>query len=355
VDPAYLQQRSFCDFGFPDSSVAALEELQSIMLDAATQFAAPLQFPDPAFSLDLASRAPDELRQFKHIHQMCLMHATHFERANQIKTIYLIDAYLWGVERLNPIAIYNGARSLLELHAMLKYVARLLDEARAGDKTDWRARGERYFGIILHARYGTTDPTKQTHLKSAGMEDAAVRPVRLQKARKLLSEELDWTEPHYAALCDFVHPNLSSQRISGAYAGKASTATSSKGGMLLLKTAGPIIQYQFPMPEPGRLAVLTTAERALANAKGMVHALNNFPRSPYLEEELAAWTGSPLGLLSPSASASNDNQHPRHKTDWKEKLKAKLGSLPDYGSKLTPKERADERRKARKHAKRRRK
>jgi hypothetical protein len=236
VDTAYVQQRSFRDFGFSDSIVATLEELQSFMLNTATRFAASLQLPESAFSLDLASRAPDDLRQFKHILQVCLMHATHFERANQIKTIYMIDAYLWGVERLNPVAIYNGARSLLELHALLKYVARLLEEARAGDKTDWQARGERYFDVILHARYGTTDPAKQTHLKSAGMEDSAVQPVRLHKARKLLSEELDWTEPHYAALCDFVHHNLSSQRMSGAYAGEASTATSSKGGMLLLKT-----------------------------------------------------------------------------------------------------------------------
>jgi hypothetical protein len=179
-------------------------------------------------------------------------------------------------------------------------VQHLLVEASAGTAAAWIERGQRYFAVILQARYGTTDPKKKNLLRSAGLTETALQPIRIAQARKFLSREFDWVEPHYASLCDYVHHNLSSQRTAGAFAGESATAVSSTGGMLILPSPGFLIQYEFPLPEPGRLAVNNTASRTLMNVKGLVQALNQLPRSPYTEDELVARTGSRIGLNPPT-------------------------------------------------------
>jgi hypothetical protein len=295
----YLHTYDFSHLGLCSADLKPLHELQEINLASEMHLGTVLQMPEPSFRLDLETRGTDTHRQFKHIHQSCLLHATHFELANKIKTTYLIDSYLMGVARLNPIAIYNAARSIIELHAMLRYVQHLLTEAIIGSANEWKERGRRYFDTIMQARFGTTDPVKQNLLKSAGLADTFVQPIRLNKARRFLAQEIDWVESHYAALCDFVHHNLSSQRTAGAFAGMSSKAVSSAGGALLMKTQAPIVQYEFPMPQPGRASVQMTVSRAVINVHGIVKTINQFPRTPFSEEELIARTGSRIGLVSP--------------------------------------------------------
>jgi hypothetical protein len=224
------------------------------------------------------------------------MYATHFEVATKIKLAYILDSYLWAVAQLNPIAIYSSARSLMELHITVRLVEHQLEEARGGPRTDWRQRGQRFFDVTLQSRYGTSDPNVQQLLKTAGCPEHALRPFRISKARELVAQELPWTNEHYALLCDFVHPNLSSQRTTAAYSGESNMAHSAGGGKLILMKSAPLLQYQFPMREPGRQAVTQTAGRALENTLGLVGALNRMARSPFSKEELAETTGSSMGM-----------------------------------------------------------
>ncbi len=304
----YLRKYGFEDLGFAEADVAALTELQAFNLSSGGHVAQPIQLPETAYALDLKSRVQSIERQFNHIHQMCLLHATHFEVANKIKTTYILDAYLWAVSRVNPIGIYSGARSLLELHALIREVQRMLNEASSGSAEQWRVRGERYFNAILQARFGTTDPKAKRVLQAMGLGERTVQPVRISKARRALAEQLPWIEPHYALLCDFVHHNMSSQRTAGRYAGESRLARSQSGGALILSDAAHLIHYEFPMAEPGRVAVRSTAARVLQNLKGVVAALKEFRRSPYSEEELLGRTGSAIGVKSVKLSAVGRNE-----------------------------------------------
>lgn len=285
---SYLAQYDFDELYLAEVDIAALKELQTFNLSSGRHLAEMMQFPEPGYVLDLSSRAPASVkRQYKHIHQMCTLHATHFQMANQVKTTYIVDEYLWAASRLNPIALYSAARSLLELHAMLRYIQHLLTAACTEEKEDWRNRGLRYFSIILQARFGTTDPQAKDLLIKAGLSPKSVKLIRLREARQMLAKELPWIEPHYATLCDFVHHNMSSQG-TGADARESLVANSAHGGALVFSEPASLVQYEFPRMEAGRRAIGQTALRALENLKKLVSALNDFPKSPFSPEELKA-------------------------------------------------------------------
>jgi len=289
---------NFADLRLSPPELTALEKLVDIRRSSKENLSGTLEFPEPGFKLDLESRRSSEARQFKHIHQMCLMHATHFELATKIKAAYILDSYLWAVTQLNPVAIYSAARSLMELRLVTRLVESLLQEARNGGRTDWRQRGQNFFDVIIQSRFGTSDPNVQQLLRTEGCPESALRPFRVSKARALVAKEVPWTDEHYALLCDFVHPNMSSQRTTAAYSGNSKVARSSGGGQMILNKPSPLLRYQFPMPEPGRRAVTQTATRALDTMLGLVDAMNRMPRSPFSEEELAEKTGSAMGLTS---------------------------------------------------------
>jgi len=298
-----MTQYSFSDLGFPSQELEALEQLQAIKRSSQEHLSSVFEAPEFGFALDLASRSSSESRQFKHVHQMCQTHAIHFEKANQIKTTYILDSYLWAAAQLNPVAVYSAARSLLELHAVLRYFEHRLSEACTGAEAEWRERGHRYFDLILRARYGTSDPKAQRILKMVGIPETALKPIRVGKARAFLTNELPWIDEHYALLCDFVHHNMSSQRTAGSLVGKSHMARSSAGGGFLMAQQHPIVQYTFPAPDRGRHAVRDTATRALENVRGVMDATNRFPRSPFTEAELMAKTGSAIGFKPPSRNA----------------------------------------------------
>jgi hypothetical protein len=295
----YLTAFDFRTLGLHPSEVLVLETLQNINLRAEEHLAFAMQVPELGLALDLESRADDEDRQFKHIHQMCLMHATHLQKANQIRTTYLVDSYLWAVSRLNPLAMFGAARAILELHTMARYVQDQLKTAAEGPSADWRARGLRYFPVIIRARFGTADPTVQDRMRKAHVPTELVQPIPLKAARAFLANEIDWIKSHYATLCDFVHPNALSQRTTAPYAGEGDIAVSGAGrASMVLDISVPMIQYDFPMPEVGRAAVRLTASRALASVEGIVAATNDFLQTPFTREELLSRTGSPIGFVS---------------------------------------------------------
>lgn len=95
---------------------------------------------------------------------MCRMHATYVEMATKIRTAYILNSYLWAVAKLNPVAVYSSARSLMESHLITRLTKHLLDAARTGTRRDWRQRGRELFDVLLQSRYGTSDPEAQQFL-----------------------------------------------------------------------------------------------------------------------------------------------------------------------------------------------
>lgn len=258
-----------------------------------------LQLPEPGTRLDLDGRSGDEVRQFKHLHQMCLIHSTHFGRSGELRATYLADSYLSAVRGLNPYGIYNAARALLEVYAMTAYVSHLLREASKGAVTEWRSRGERFYETIIQARYGSTDPnTRAALIDTESIDEKAVQPFRLNKARKHLEGRIVWIEQHYVALCDVVHPNLASQRVGSTGAKAGLVARSSGGGAMIFPQESTIVHYEYGRAEPARSAAIVTAERALSCLKGIIEEHNGMTDSPFSDAEKERWTGSALGMPS---------------------------------------------------------
>ena len=80
--------------------------------------------------------------------------------------------------------------------------------------------------------------------------------------------------------------------------------------MLILKTPGPIVRYEFPATFRGQEAIAGTAHRVLDNARGAIDAINRIPESPFTVDELIQLTGSRLGL--PELRPPEASMRPRH-------------------------------------------
>ncbi len=279
-------------------SQKALNQLREEHDRLRTKVEQPIQFPEPSFRLDVASRASDLTRMFKHIHQSCLLHVCNFLVGNEVKLTYLIAGYTTMVEAENPFGVYSSARNLLELNAVLYEVSRRLIECKEGNESDWRSRGEKFFGLIMRARFATSDPEKAELLLNERVSKKHLKPFNIMNCIKNLAAEADFTDVwgQYASLCDFVHHNLSSQTTSNVGSVTSDVARSSGGGAIFMPTAGPVTQYQYPVQKKAGMAIDETAVCALRNTQGVIRRLNRLPRTPYSVSEIQDMTGTPLGV-----------------------------------------------------------
>ncbi len=257
----------------------------------------PIQFPRTNPRLDVDSRAPDLTRMFKHLHQMCLLHVCNFSAGNKVKLPYLIACYTSMVDAENPFGVYSSARNLLELNAFLYEVSRRLIECKEGNE-DWRTRGEQFFGLIVRARFATSDPKIAEPLRNEGVSKKHIKPFSIMNCIRKLTAEADFpdVQDQYDSLCDFVHHNLSSQIASDAGFVTSDVARSSGGGALIMPTAGPILHYQYPVKNKAVKAIDETAVCALRNTEGIIRWLNRLPETPYSASEIQEMTGTPLGV-----------------------------------------------------------
>ncbi|MES3036183.1 MAG: SEC-C metal-binding domain-containing protein [Gemmatimonadota bacterium] len=268
-----------------ESALVAMAELNQNEIASLTNF---FQMPEPGVSLTRGSKPRSVTREFSYLNQMCHFHVLNFKQMSRVRRAYLVDSYLSSCIEGNPFGIVNAARSLLEAHAMTAYVASQLADASAGDESDWATRGARFFSVMVQARFGTTDPAKRD-LMETGTSIAAehTKPVRINSAWKHLAKTVHWIEPHYAALSDGVHPNLSSQRLAGLGAGLGTVARSAAGGEIRLKDDYPILHYEFGRAELGRSAIERTAVYTALNSRGILEEASLMLESPFSDAEIA--------------------------------------------------------------------
>jgi hypothetical protein len=273
------------------------------------QVANPIQFPEPALSLDLESRRNSEIRMFKHLHQSTSMHREHFCAASQIKHMYLLDAYLNLAAGPNGLGLYIVARSMLEFSAFLHEIsARLLKAAaRAGDS--WRDAGEMFFGLIVRARFGTTREDYRAALQRAGLAERHLKPFHVMDCIRSLAKDdgnAD-AQARYDTLSDFVHHNLASTTTANAGSAEAQLAFSSGGGALIMPRLGAITQYQYPILSKFERAQDDTLAGFLHDAQACVRWINQTPASPYPAEMVERITGTASGspILHPPKGQSN--------------------------------------------------
>ena len=244
------------------------------------------------------ARALDQTRLFKHLHQSCLLHAAAFKRVNEIKLLYLIDAYVRMAEPVNALGLFSAARALLEFNAFLYEVTRRLFEASKGDASAWRQRGEQFFSVIVRARYATSDPQLLTALSDAGLGTATLKPFNVMHCLETLTQEPRFANirARYDRLCDFVHHNFSSQTVSHSGMSVGTVARSTTGGKILLSQPGPILRYEYPAEVAARRALAVTIQGAAEDVQASLSWLNPCPAHPFTQEELLKFTGISTGV-----------------------------------------------------------
>lgn len=283
-----------------------LERLEALRAQLHAVAGRPLEFPEAGFRLDLESRAGDETRQFKHLHQMCLMHSVAFRRANEIKLLYLVDAFRSLAGSQNPLGMYAVARSVLELRATLVDIGQRLIAKRAGTSADWRNRGQGYFGIILRARYASSDPKKAEVLRNSGVSKDNTQPFNVMRCLEALAEHVPDARSRYDMLCDFVHHNLSSQTVGQSNLRVGGIARSAAGGEIHVGGGDtPIIRYEYPSEPAGRYALEELAADVVVDVQACMEALMSLPESPFSDEELIQRTGHRMGVTPLSRETSN--------------------------------------------------
>ncbi|TGG92820.1 hypothetical protein E4656_11880 [Natronospirillum operosum] len=257
-----------------------------------------IEIPEPAMKLNMAARSGDKLRQFKYLHQMCTLHGENFVAANQIKTVALVDGYLENARLNSSLGMYLFTRSLLELAAFLHDVTDRLTSITKEPEEKWRPKGEQFFGIIMRARFGTSNKELAKQLKTTGTSKKHLEPFNvMQSLTKLVaSTEGKNLVGKYDQLCDYVHHNLSSHYTSSPGSRRGNLARSERGGTILLMKNSGITQYKYPTPNKAKKAQSETIEIIDVSLRICIREINQLPRSPYGAKQLKEMTGSSVGL-----------------------------------------------------------
>lgn len=234
-----------------------------------------------------------------------MMHREHFVVSSLISLVYSADAYLSQADAGNPIGIFSGARTLLELDALVYFVFAELRRVLNSEQHGWRERGQQYFDIIVRARLSTRDPLVQEGFEV--VKFPKVKCIHVNDGIRALTErpESRWAQAYYDGLCDFVHPNWGSRLVGVAGTGTAH-AVNFQGKLILASRRGMgVVAYRYPSEPAGEAAVAGTVTRALANAKHVLECLGEFPT--FSVEELHAISPSDeagAAGRAPSAQAS---------------------------------------------------
>lgn len=277
----------------------ALEEI-TVMRDALVgQVSASLELPAPDVVLDLGSRRGDDRRMAAHLHQMCALHRANYAQATKIKHLYLVEAFLQLVASENPVALHAMARSMFELSALTHEVqSRLADTTRNCTPTTWKPMGEKFFGIVVRARFGTTNPEHRTLLINQGISSKRLEPFNVTHCIEGLAAEAGQTDAleRYDILCDFVHHNLGSSSMANSGSGVADAARSAGGGMI--RSHGPmtIVRYEYPVRGQSSRVLDAVAPGFLRDATACINWMNATPESPFSSGLLSLLLGNPIGV-----------------------------------------------------------
>lgn len=211
----------------------------------------------------------------------------------------IVDGYIENATEKSAIGVYLFSRSLLELAAFSHDVSSRLRVIANEPEEKWKPKGEQqFFGIIMRARFGTSNPDIAKRLKESGASKKHLEPFNvMQSLSKLMTNQNGSVlKGKYNSLCDYVHHNLSSHYTSSPGFRAGSWAHSSGGdGMIMMKDSL-ITRYKHPIPSKAEKAINETIEVVTTSLEICIESLNEMPRTPYSESQLESITGSNFGV-----------------------------------------------------------
>jgi hypothetical protein len=278
----------------------AIAELAVLREDPVGQVGRTIQLHEPQLVLNLASRRSSEVRMFKHIQQLSLLHRENFAASNQIKHLYLVDGFLAMAAAQNPVALYGLARSMFELSAFLHEIRKRLNEVvvQVNDKT-WLPLGEKFFGLIVRARFATTHPKYVEMLRADGVPESRLKPFHITNCIQNLAKQPEHADAieRYGLLCDFVHHNLGSSTLANSGSAVSKWArTPGGGGTIWDNDTATVTQYEYPVEDKGHRAVDDLASGFLQDTRACIGWINLIPESPFPPAMVMEMTGTQFGM-----------------------------------------------------------
>ncbi|HEX2541077.1 MAG TPA: hypothetical protein VHM00_08335 [Caldimonas sp.] len=277
-----------------------LAEVELLAGELRQHFVAPMELPEPSTRLGLSERAGQPVRQFKHLHQMCLGHVENLALSSQIKLLALLDGYIDCATKGATLGLYLFARTIVEQCAFANEVRRRLLEVSNKPAGNWMPKGEEFFGLAVRFRFATGNKELQKQLEALGFPQKLLKPVNVMNcvASLLANPSTAELAPFYDKLCDFVHHNGPSHYTasSGYFVGSAAVHHSS-GGAVLTKTPGPISRYEYPAANKAQTALDDTVQGVSLAARECLKLTSETPRSPFPTSQIKEMTGNELGMV----------------------------------------------------------
>jgi hypothetical protein len=264
--------------------------------------------PSADATLNFEGRDGNKVREFRHILQMGTMQVMVLKRVSAMKLVYLLDLYVAAAERRNPLGLYIAARSVLEFHAFANTLAVRLDELRGGEESSWKDRGIAFYDSLIRARFGTSRKELVSVMQQQGRRAADVAPQGANSMIRELSKRTEFTEAlsYYGVLCDFVHPNASSQNIMMNEI-KTSPVSGFADFVVVTKEPGPVMSFEFPSEHAYRHAFEFTSEQTLKSSRDTAELIARWPEFCFREEECLCMTGTPIGMPQSTAERERLN------------------------------------------------
>jgi len=294
------------------STQSELDELTALAERLRAEFVAPVEFPEPAQRLGLKERAGDPVRQFKHLHQMCLGHVEHLVLSGRIKLLALLDGYLSAVSDAAVIGQYLFARTILEKCAFTMEVQQRLADVSRKPEANWLQKGEEFFSLIVRFRFATSDNAHQRVLASHGIPKKLLKPINVTNYINALASipEVAHFVPLYDKLCDYVHHNSRSHfaSSSGSFVGRVASHYAS-GRAIVSDKPGPISRYVYPTPSKAKEATDDTIAAVALAANKCEYILGKLHRSPYSKQQIVQMTGNEFGAMQLWNGSPHSTRH----------------------------------------------
>ena len=188
---------------------------------------------------------------------------------------------------------------MMELHGLTRRVLAELSRFRAGERSDWRSRGEGFHRYVNRARYGTGDPTLVARLIAGGFPKKALEPIHSKECIESLSrlDEYADSAKAYDELCDYTHANARGY-FEGSSGFSIKRITTVGGSILIMPRETPVNLYEYPARGKFEKTLQLTAEPMNVHSAGLLMASDGIPESPYRTEEVVEHTGTVHGLVA---------------------------------------------------------
>lgn len=141
-----------------------------------------------------------------------------------MKTWFLLDLFVNGLERANPFAPLFAARSQMELFAVVFETINTVRTNSGDHDADFVARVQRIDEVLLNATYGTRSiavpellrklrPSKVRDVRDDDFETLQARNILTRITKVAKSPNYGTFLADYERLCEYLHPNMAQNML----------------------------------------------------------------------------------------------------------------------------------------------